>query len=140
MRELQQPYCRVCVQAIHSALRRFHPQPLLTAEQLQIPFGNLLINQSWTIPLAITNVGTGAATNFRATIVDDGSGDPPSFALDSSLKTEDVAEGEWRIINVIAGPISILGKRRGTLRIEWGPQGQSLEVPLCVCVLNFTDV
>lgn len=139
MRELGQPFCRVCAQAVHARLRRFHREPLLAAELSRISFGNLLINQRWTIPLAVANVGAGIVTNLRCEVVA-GGGNRSAFFVDPIHGSTDVDEGEWRIIRVHAGPVSSAGTQKGLLRLLWGTRGQDLEIPLCVCVRNFTDV
>jgi len=139
MRELGQPFCRVCAQAIHTTLRRFHQRPMLAAELSRVSFGNLLINRQWTLPLAVSNVGTGAVTDLRCEIVEDVA-DQRSFSAELTGDSRELAEGEWRIINVCAGPIPSAGRRKGTLRLLWGTRGQVLEIPLCACVRNFTDV
>lgn len=138
MRELHQPFCRVCVQSMHDALRRFHTTPRLASETAEISFGRLLKSHPWTLAFGISNVGTVDIRNVRCRVE---TNMPDTgvrvFCAEIEGDASLIARGDWRLVHVTAGPVEELGHYEGRIIIE-SDDAAPIEVATCVCVLDYS--
>jgi hypothetical protein len=127
MRNSTQPYCRVCVEAVHNRLRPFFTgNPALAASMTAINFGNVGAGSTMTLSFELSNVGTVDVTGITV------GSSSPNFAVNPAA-VGTLAPGGGVLVDVTFGPVFMNGSRTGTLLVTSNAPGISIDVEAFVC-------
>ena len=112
MRNLNEHFCRVCVEAIHDTLRPFFgASPTLAAELSTLDFGSLGQGGVVTMKFQISNVGTVDVTGVSLSV------DNSNYSASLLGTGTTLTPGEGREVEVTLGPVWLNGPQNGTLQI-----------------------